>query len=680
MPDFPQKVVATLVPTRYLHRSDGQDSIVEQISSESESSATDIEQADTAKQRIVQSEAKMDSADEMEPFVVEPDEEPTEDVTETFEEEHLDEEMSNIDAEQPDKVPDAAVLETVSGLEAEKESAEATEREEHTELEVRTEHTEEVNSEHNQQNTVEEHLDDADSTVCEEMFEEIEQNDAIDVDDELIGIDREDSGDMFLGNFCGEVEIKEEEVEIEPEDDQNLLDDDPIMEMPAPIKDEELEDNVVGPTAEIGENASRKKKKGRSSSETDTADEGEEREANRIGEHAYHAPPSVVKQQPKKQIVKKKLRPIASLPNIAQNVRNFLHTKNSTHTCLECHGQFFSIVEYLKHRKRHPKVGNLPYQCRYCPSRFRLYRDMLPHLLTHSKLEKFSCPMCPAQVYSAHKLVSHLQVHRTSPKENYYFKCVTCSVRFSKCKQLEEHNLISHPKFVNGVQVQPTNRANIEQRNATRTVHVCFHCGKVEGTWPELLIHMRVHKGPLACTICLVSLKTSDAFAEHVVKVHKDMGELSYHQCRNPACPREFISLKDLKKHETTCLPMGGEYRCEICDQLYREVDHFVTHMELHSMLSNELGHKMCSHCIFPTTDPASYAAHLVNHHGYRDRVETLEAIYADQLRQGEGDENSEELSDEDDVDTDYDVEIPSTAERERMDHHIADDLILECE
>ncbi|XP_021696021.1 zinc finger X-chromosomal protein isoform X1 [Aedes aegypti] len=623
--------------------------------------------------------AEMDSADDMEPLDQTEDDDEPEETAEGHEDvpelEVDSENDTSMNEETTDITEPAAMVETL--LEPENDESEPTEHDKAPDKDVQSEPAEEA--EHTaegqeQEQTVVEIPDDNSSFSCE-MFEEIGPDEEPANGSELIGIDREDHGESVVENFCGEIEIKEEEPEIEQDEFQSFMEDDPIMGMPAPIKYEDSDENSELPMVQIKDNTHRKGKKKQSSSETDTADEGDDfvtLVTSPIGEHAYHASPVVHPKPLLRKKIKKKPQVSAVSPYMARNVRNFLYTKNSTHTCLECQGQFFSIIQYLKHRKRHPKVENFPYQCRYCPSRFRLHRDMQPHLLTHSKLEKFTCPMCPTQVYSAHKLVNHMQVHRSNPKENYYFKCVTCSVRFSKCKQLEDHNLISHPKFVNGVPVQPIVKQGFEPKNRTRTVHVCFHCGKVESTWPELLIHMRIHKGPLACTICLLSLKTSDAFAEHVVKIHKDMGELTYHQCKNPVCPREFISPRELKQHQATCMPLGGEYRCEICDQLYREVDHFVTHMELHSMLSNELGHKMCPHCVFPTNDPGAFAAHLVNHHGYRDRVETLEVLYADYLRE-KVDSSADSTDDEEEA-------LPNEAEQEKMARHIADDVVQVCE
>lgn len=328
--------------------------------------------------------------------------------------------------------------------------------------------------EQEQQTPEEQPLADEIGSADEQLFEEIEQDEVDEDESELIGIDREDCNDSNHDYVYQEIEIKEEELDIEPDDDQSVhLDDDPIMGMPFPMKnDDESDGDLVEPMVQT--RAQRK----RSTSETDTADEGEDSNApNHISEHAYHATPRT-KPKPKPKRVKKKVKKsiqIATSPYMPRNVRGYLSTKNSMHHCLECYGKFFSMVAYLKHRKRHPKQPNFPLQCRYCPTRFRVHRDMMPHLLTHSKLERLTCPICPTMVHSAYSLVSHMQTHK-NPAENYYFKCVTCSVRFSSCKQLEEHNLVSHPKHTT------------EKPKLSRTVHVCFHCGKVESTWPELLV------------------------------------------------------------------------------------------------------------------------------------------------------------------------------------------------
>ncbi|XP_065086226.1 zinc finger Y-chromosomal protein-like [Ochlerotatus camptorhynchus] len=594
----------------------------------------------------------MDSNDEMEPLVDGSDEEHREEVVET-EEAYVPEEPGSselvldaltaaeavLDAaehlepatETPAEELESAVDQQESAVEALIEPVAEAYEEQEPYVEASTEPVAELEQE--QQSPEAQHLVDDIDFVDEQLFEEIRQDEVNENDGELIGIDREDCDDSNHDYLYQEIEIKEEELDIEPDDDQTVhLDDDPIMGMPFPMKDDyETDEDLVEPMVQIRDGTQRRRHRKHSTSETDTADEGEDCNAPyHIAEHAYHAPPRP-KAKPKK--VKKKVSksiPIATSPYMPRNVRGFLSTKNSMHHCLECYGKFFSMVSFLKHRKRHPKQPNFPHQCRYCPTRFRVHRDMMPHLLTHSKLEHLTCPICPTQVHSAFALVNHMQIHK-NPAENYYFKCVTCSVRFSSCKQLEEHNLVSHPQYTT------------ENQKLSRTVHVCFHCGKVESTWPELLLHMRIHKGPLACTLCLLSMKTSDSFAEHVVKVHKDMGELTYHRCTNPSCPREFISTRELKQHEKSCLPLGGEYRCEICEQLYRELDHFITHMQLHSMLSNEIGQKMCPHCVLTTKSPADYAEHLVNNHGYRDRIDTLEKVYESYLKTTDSDASAAE-------------------------------------
>ncbi|XP_055606980.1 zinc finger protein 629 [Uranotaenia lowii] len=296
------------------------------------------------------------------------------------------------------------------------------------------------------------------------------------------------------------------------------------------------------------------------------------------------------------------------------NVKCLLRTENSLYNCLECKQSYKTMDLFLKHRTKHLLNRRLPISCQYCTRKFAQRSDLSKHQMSHTKLELLKCPLCELKFFSATNLATHMESHKIP--DNLY-RCTICWMRFSGIKQLAAHQRVEHSTQV--ATITP---------HRTRTVYVCFFCGKVEEAWTNLLIHMRQHKGPLLCTVCNAPMRNSDSFADHVASIHQDRGELVYYRCANTVCNQYFVSTADLNRHELTCLPKGGELCCEICEEKFRELEHFITHLKLHVLLSREGTRKRCEECDFDTPTAADYALHLVRRHGYRDTIASVEAYY----------------------------------------------------
>uniref|UniRef100_A0A8D8EZJ6 Zinc finger protein 366 n=1 Tax=Culex pipiens TaxID=7175 RepID=A0A8D8EZJ6_CULPI len=402
-----------------------------------------------------------------------------------------------------------------------------------------------------------------------------------------------------------EIEIKEEEVEL---DEGTFL---PADDTPDPIGGDaaRYDDSETGASTASADEAvrkealefqSRKRRVKKSGSSTESADEVGGRKKRRA--------------KPAMTVKRKRRKPKFDGLVMPRFVPGMMVQRSKKYLCLECGQQLDSIFRFATHTKRWhlAALPRYPHCCFYCPRKFRGKRALHRHLLIHSRLEPLRCPICRGTYHSAFGMANHLEIHK------------------AEALTVQKNPEVTQQNFKN----------SIYSKNVTPLDNVCFVCGATEASEDDLKTHLKTaHQGMLQCKACYEMVPTAAELLDHVDTVHNNQAELTYYRCPLQHCSRSFLSAADMRKHSQACVPpppkpasrphSGTPMVCDICGLTYYELDHFVTHMRLHGTLSRETtGYGNCKLCAFVVKSPGEQALHMVQRHGYRDRLASLVDAY----------------------------------------------------
>lgn len=111
------------------------------------------------------------------------------------------------------------------------------------------------------------------------------------------------------------------------------------------------------------------------------------------------------------------------------------HTK---HVCKLCN-KGFSRKSYLKHHNSLLHSEETPFECTFCPNRFKAKANLRLHLRTHTQERPYSCEMCDKSFMYPTDRKRHMLQH-TGQKP---FKCKECDKGFTRKTLLNKHQ-ISH--------------------------------------------------------------------------------------------------------------------------------------------------------------------------------------------------------------------------------------------
>ena len=199
---------------------------------------------------------------------------------------------------------------------------------------------------------------------------------------------------------------------------------------------------------------------------------------------------------------------------------------DSLHPCPVCPAQLTSAHHYQRHLAAHQKSQG-SFNCERCGKSFenrRKYRNHLKHHQTSSK--KFECTVCGLGFLQMEFLRRHQLVH-TGEKP---YSCPICEVSFRQRVHLRQHQRRKHR---DDRQDEPKSKA-------------CSQCDKTFLTSSELKNHMLYHQPNRAftCQSCPMAFVERRHLDRHVRRVHSGV---RHYSCRG--CAKAFFEKYELNYH-----------------------------------------------------------------------------------------------------------------------------------
>ena len=186
-----------------------------------------------------------------------------------------------------------------------------------------------------------------------------------------------------------------------------------------------------------------------------------------------------------------------------------------------------------------------------------VYNEDCEHLLAKSKQKMFV-----TKTYILRKGGT-----KVKPKNNrrkpYLFKCLTCELRWSTCKERNDH---------------------FKQR------HCKLQCKNANGSSepPVLTLHQHIHNdGQFECNVCKAFFPFKSQLDHHMV-CHSETRE---YKCLEPFCDCDFIHKSDLVKHERT--HSGVVYKFSQCNNSNPDKRNYNQHLRKHTK-ETQYQCKMC--------------------------------------------------------------------------------------
>jgi len=206
-----------------------------------------------------------------------------------------------------------------------------------------------------------------------------------------------------------------------------------------------------------------------------------------------------------------------------------LEVEEKDHLCSVCGHRFRLYRCLVDHMVTH--TGERPYPCRVagCTKQFGTSASRISHERSHSNLRPLLCTQCGRTF----KQKATLRVHTGlvhSAKQQQQFLCSVCDRVFRTQMARNFHVWDRHSNDGNHVckvcAKQFTSRAQMRRHHTA--VHLrerpwkCSICPKAFAAQPNLYKHMRVHNGekPYLCSVCGRNFVTWSACRNHVQNHH----------------------------------------------------------------------------------------------------------------------------------------------------------------
>lgn len=302
----------------------------------------------------------------------------------------------------------------------------------------------------------------------------------------------------------------------------------------------------------------------------------------------------VYEQNSKKDLRKKFAIKPEELDLWLENERKSDFYKKFKYKCKLCMNGY-KIKEKLKSHilKRHDK-STAQYKCETCNTHFDNETALNNHARSH--MFAWECMKCGFQCYSARRLNSHINSHRT-------VQCVYCEAEFQDVSSFYVHYKSLHSVFL------------------------CDHCGKRCKTKYMLEKHMSRHADTHICSTCSRKYKSRAALRKHYALKH---APCTAEQAYCVLCDKQYASEYVYRRHVHTSVAHTREreiqvkkkYPCPDCSNTYSRRAYMMNHYRHVHMNQSKY---YCSTCERHFLNRTRYIDHMrYNHEGVKKEKNKL--------------------------------------------------------
>ena len=315
----------------------------------------------------------------------------------------------------------------------------------------------------------------------------------------------------------------------------------------------------------------------------------------------------------------KVLPTVEKIAKIVKSLRKFEENDSTSEGQSDDRDFLFPVPTQNSSKKR------IQYRCRFCNFRTYYKNTYLIHMERYDETPgSFQCHLCDKSLPLRRELESHWRSHMPTyfpdglEKPGFY-ECDMCDVKFPKRFQLGRHrqahqlNFVSQETFAE-TQPRKMKRCNICGKRFNSEVALFKHmekatdehepvecdiCKKIFRSKRNLIMHLRIHVGPLICHIC-----GSRKYSEASMKVHIRRHNKDYHT-RCDKCNKGFYNKSELRLHmiSHTNRETNRPFICQICGRSYRSGCYLKLHVKIAHVEAEEYKRKRykCDICDFET-------------------------------------------------------------------------------
>ncbi|XP_061513512.1 uncharacterized protein LOC133393282 [Anopheles gambiae] len=298
-----------------------------------------------------------------------------------------------------------------------------------------------------------------------------------------------------------------------------------------------------------------------------------------------------------------------------------------------------------------------PYKCHICDRSYRNQKNLRSHLKVHEGIRAYQCEICGKNFSGS----SYLVIHRRRHTGERPFKCVTCGKAFVDSRALAVHARLHSGERLKCEKCEKT-FSSVSALTVHNRLHTGIHpyrcelCGKTFPQYNNLKHHMKKHEQPsdteqllpqamatstggptppsngvstttsgsgtvLARISLSIQADTTGKGTVHMI-ASSTTGPASEYKCH--ICNKLYKSSDDLQEH----LSQHSKDRpnqCEFCSKVFPRSSHLIIHRRRHT---GERPFK-CKYCDKAFVDSRALSVHTRLHTGERVKCEICEKTFA---------------------------------------------------
>ncbi|VEN39093.1 unnamed protein product [Callosobruchus maculatus] len=303
------------------------------------------------------------------------------------------------------------------------------------------------------------------------------------------------------------------------------------------------------------------------------------------------------------------------------------------HECKICTYKAITKFQFDSHMRKHSgeEPPNKFRSCIHCNARFASKRAMDNHVLRkHPKFIEtltnkiHECKICTYKAITKFQFDKHMRKHSGEKPPTKFISCIHCDARFSSKKNLDDHVLRKHPKFIETV---------------TSKIHECKFCIYKTTVKSGFIKHMLKHgrtnssykfnncnfsEGLLSCYHCNYSADHKASLIAHM-KVHTNEehahmdpeNENIIDQPNSVTTKSSTINDKLFSKHRRSVT--SKQLSCEGCDATFTSKHGLDQHtLKKHPQFISSVTSKIygCKICAYKTITKRLFDNHMRKHSG----------------------------------------------------------------